>query len=237
MEDNYWWHVGLRKLTLSYIDRFGYKQRALRILDAGCGTGGMIKDCLDYAPYGLELSEEAINFCKLRGLDTIVRGSICDTPFKNSFFDIVISLDVLYHKWIDDDLKTLQEFYRIMKSGGVLVVNLPAYNFLLSRHDRAIYTRQRYTRVDLKGKIEYAGFRIERITYRNTILFPFAFIRRIIEKMCSENASKPTSGDLKPLPNPLNRLLVGIIYVENLLIKSGVNFPFGLSVFCIARKR
>ncbi len=235
IEDSYWWFVGLRRLVSYFIAQFDYKKRKLLILDAGCGTGGMLKNCMDYTSYGLDFSEDAIRFCKLKGLDNLVRGSVCDIPFKNNFFDIVISLDVLYHKGVNDDLETLKEFHRIMKKNGILVLNLPAYNFLLSKHDKAIHTRQRYTLKGLKEKVEDAGFRIKKITYRNTILFPLAFTIRIIERRFIEKETSVTSS-LKPLPNLLNRLLTGIIYVENLLIKSGVSFPFGLSVFCVAKK-
>ncbi|GAB4541208.1 MAG: class I SAM-dependent methyltransferase [Thermodesulfovibrionia bacterium] len=236
LEDTYWWYIGLRRLVSHFINQLNYKRKDLSILDAGCGTGGMLTYCKDYNSYGLDLSEDSIRFCKLRKLNNIIRGSVCDLPFKDNSFDIVISLDVLCHRWVDDDLETLRRFYEIMKKDGLLVLNLPAYNFLISKHDKAVYAKRRYTLKVLKERVEGAGFEVQRITYRNSILFPFALTKRIIERIFIEKETDVTS-DLKPLPNPLNRLLTGIIYVENLLIKSGINLPFGLSVFCVARKR
>lgn len=235
LEDDYWWYVGLRRLVLYFIDQYNHKEGNLRILDAGCGTGGMLRYLASYNSYGLDFSEEAIRFCKIRRLNNLVRGSVNDIPFKNNSFDILISLDVLYHKWVDDYLRVLRGFYDIMNDNGMLVLNLPAYNFLLSKHDKAIHTRRRYTVRGLKEDVKNAGFRIERITYRNSILFPSAFTKRIIEKIFIKEERKVTS-DLKPLPNIFNKLLTNILYLENLLIKSGVGFPFGLSVFCVARK-
>jgi len=113
---------------------------------------------------------------------------------------------------------------------------LPAYNFLRSRHDKAIHTRHRYTINDLTRKIEKAGFEIEMITYRNTILFPLVAVKRMIEKVFF--ISKETvQSDLKQLPDIINYLFTGILNLENRLINAGLKFPYGLSVFCLARKR
>jgi SAM-dependent methyltransferase len=235
IEENYWWYVGLRQLVLSFIDGIKEKRDNLIILDAGCGTGKTLDDCRAYKSYGMDFSEEAITYCKLRGLDKLVRGTICQVPVKKGSFDVVISLDVLYHKNIEDDVKALKELSRVTNKDGILVLNLPAYNFLRGRHDEAVHTKRRYTIKDLKIKLEESGFEIERITYRNTILFPIAVTKRIMEKFSpidSENARS----DLKPLPYWLNKIFTLLLLLENKLITSGINFPFGLSVFCVARK-
>lgn len=236
IEDDYWWYVGLRNLVLSSINKFNHKKENLKILDAGCGTGKILESYKVHRVYGIDFSEEAIKFCKLRNLNYLLRGSICDVPFKDNSFDIVFSLDVLYHINVKDDLKTLEELYRVIDKNGILLLNLPAYNFLRSRHDEAIHTKRRYTIKDLKEKVEKAGFRIERITYRNTILFPLAVIKRIIKKIFLTNTEKVES-DLKPLPGLFNKLFTGFLFLENILLVSGLNFPFGLSLYCIARKK
>jgi SAM-dependent methyltransferase len=235
IEDNYWWYVGLRKLVFSFIDKFSHKRNGLRILDAGCGTGGILERCNVYGAYGLEISEEAIKFCKLRKLNNLVRGSVCDVPFKNNSFDIVISLGVLYHKDVKNDLKTLEELYRVVDENGILLLTLPAYNFLRSRHDKAVHTRHRYTIKELKEKVKKAGFRIERITYQNTILFPLAVIIRVIGRIFFMNTGEVKS-DLRPLPGLFNKFLTSLLFLENRLIMSGLNFPFGLSLYCMAKK-
>ena len=236
IEENYWWYVGLRKLVISFIDGIKEKRDNLIILDAGCGTGKTLDDCRAYKIYGMDFSEEAIKYCKLRGLGKLVRGTICQVPVKNDSFDVVISLDVLYHKNIEDDVKALKELCRVMNNDGRLLLNLPAYNFLRSRHDEAVHTKRRYTVKSLKLKLEEAGFEIENITYRNTILFPIAVTKRIIEKIFPVDTENVES-DLKPLPNLLNKTFTLFLFFENKLILSGIKFPFGLSVYCVAIKR
>jgi SAM-dependent methyltransferase len=236
IEDTYWWYVGLRKLVLTFIDGINKRRENLKILDAGCGTGKTLDDCRSYNIYGMDFSGEAIMYCKLRGLDNLIIGSICNLPFKKDSFDIVISLDVLYHKNVENEVETLKGLYQVMNKGGWLLLNLPAYNFLRSTHDEAIHTKRRYTGKDLKEKLEEAGFKIERITYRNTILFPIAVTKRIIEKIFPID-SENVESDLKPLPNLVNKLFSHLLFFENKLITFGVNFPFGLSIYCVARKK
>jgi ubiquinone/menaquinone biosynthesis C-methylase UbiE len=235
IEDNYWWYVGLRQLVLSYME--GKDKRInLRILDAGCGTGGMSTALKAYKPYAIDYSEEAICYSKSRKIDNIARASVCCMPFKNGFFDIVISLDVLYHINVTDDVDTLKEINRVIDKEGVLLLHLPAYNFLRSRHDEAVQTKRRYTVKELKQKVETAGFEIEKITYRNVFLFPIAVIRRILEKLFLSN-EKHTESELKPLSPFTNDIFTRILLFENKLIKSGISFPFGLSIYCVARKK
>jgi SAM-dependent methyltransferase len=239
VEDDHWWYIGLRDIVFSSIDEFSHKKDNLRILDAGCGTGKNLEMCKDYNVYGIDFSEEAIKFCKLRKINNLVIGSICDVPFKKHLFDIVISLDVICNVETKDDLKALRELYRIMNNNGILVLNLGAYNFLRSKHDQAVHIKHRYTFKELKNKIEKAGCKIEIISYRNIFLFPVAILKRIVDKLIlvvSLNKRNVRS-DLKPVPSWLNKLFLGILSFENKIILSRLKFPFGLSIYCVARKR
>jgi SAM-dependent methyltransferase len=236
IEDSYWWYVGLRDLVFSSIDKFSHKMDGMRILDAGCGTGKFLDECKAYQAFGLDLSEVAIKFCKLRNITNLVRGSISEVPIKKNLFNIVVSLDVIYHMGVKNDLKTLKELYEVIGSNGILVLNVPAYNFLKSKHDIAVHTRRRYTIGKLKNDIEKAGFIIEIITYRNTLLFPIAVIKRMIDKFIFVNKGNIDS-DLRQSGSLFNKIFMRLLFLENKFIMSGMKLPFGLSVFCVARKK
>ena len=236
IEDDYWWYVGLRNLVLSSINSVYCNASGLTMLDAGCGTGKTLETLREQAIYGIDYSPYAIGFCKQRELNNVTRSSICSVPFKNNSFDVVISLDVLYHLGVDNDVAALRELCNAMKEGGIILLNLPAYNFLRSRHDDVIHTKRRYTIKVLKKKMEKAGFVVKKITYRNTFLSPVAFIKRLADKILASRSSIEES-DLRPLPAFLNKLLTQLLLFENRLILSGVTFPFGLSVFCVGKKR
>ncbi|MEW6380870.1 MAG: class I SAM-dependent methyltransferase [bacterium] len=255
LEEDYWWYRGLRDIVFRCLDRFisRYEQRHIstaRILDAGAGTGKLLAECREYHARGyhacgLEFSEHALPFLKARGLGSIVQASICRMPFHNRAFDAVTSLDVLYHAGVNSDREALVEIHRILKPGGLLILNLPAFEFLRSPHDLAVHTRRRYRAGDLRQKLQEHGFSIQVLTYRNALLFPAAVAARIIRRTLSPDGRSERSGqgrcriasDLRPLPSWLNRLLYGILTFENALLFRGLTFPFGLSVFCVAEKK
>lgn len=231
MANTHWWFAGLRELVIHFIGK--RQRRNLNILDAGCGVGHMLQYLATYGNgYGLEFSSEAIKFCQIRNLKNIVQASVDKIPLKGNFFDAVVCLDVLYHLGVRNDLEALLEFHRILKKDGLLVINVPAYNFLKSGHDVVAQTRYRYTKEELRRKVNHAGFKIIRITYRNSLLFPLALVIRIFTKLLSRSEHQ---SDLRALPPYLNKILYKILHLENRVIYR-MNLPVGLSVFCVAYK-
>jgi SAM-dependent methyltransferase len=234
-EEDYWWYVGLRALVLSQIAHFARGWKDLTLLDAGCGTGKLLETCREYRAYGLELSGEAFRFLHRRGLENAIQASVLQMPFADASFDVVASLDVLYHLASPGDVKGLQEMSRVLKPGGMLLMNLPAYEFLRSHHDVAIHTQQRYTRSRVRDMLSQAGLRVRTLTYRNTLLFPVAALVRLAQKLLRPRPALAQS-DLRPLPQFLNCALAVPLLIENRLIQMGLRLPFGLSVYCVAMK-
>lgn len=235
MEDTYWWYVGMRGIFLSLIDRHYQERRNLRILDAGCGTGGNLGHLRRYGQVtGIDISSEAIRFCRLRDRDDcgLVKSSLTSLPFHDEVFDLVTSFDVLCY--IDDDMLALHELSRVLKPGGRLIVNLPAYGLLHSEHDVAVHVERRYTKSQVAEMMEKAGLTVEKITYANTVLFPFEAAVRIARKWRAGSPRRAKS-DLRILPPIINRWLTRVLYLENKLLQK-VNLPFGLSVISVGRK-
>lgn len=235
LENIFWWHVGMRKICFALLEKFYNKNLdKLKILDAGCGTGIMLGHFADYGlPVGIDISKDALYFTHLRGYRRILCASVTDLPFANNSFDFISVLDVIYHLQVKDDSRALKEFHRVLKKESRIILRVPAYNFLKSKHDEAIHTRHRYTRDELKIKMEEAGFKVEKITYINTVLFPLMAMIRIMRRIVKSR--NPPNSDVKPLSRLFNRLFIIILTIEAKLLKN-IDFPFGLSIICIARK-
>lgn len=236
LEDDYWWFVGLRSLLLSYIDDRVRDISSLRILDAGCGTGKMLEECPRHEAWGLELAEEGILFARRRAPGRIVQGSVCSVPFRDGYFDVITCTDVLYHLGVENDEIALREFHRVLAPGGILLLHLPAFEAFRRGHDAAVHTRKRYLKEEVRSKLTNTGFDIVTVTYRNSFVLVVALLRQLCGRVISGRDGSGES-DLVPLPGPLNALLTGLLKVENGLIRAGLPFPFGLSVFGLARKR
>jgi len=234
LEGRYWWHVGLRRAVISFITKALNGRQSQKILDAGCGTGALLMELRNYHDkVGLDISPEALKFCQQRKLQKLVQGSIMQIPFQGNRFDLIASIDVIYHRAVDDDMVALKEFRRVLNDGGKLILHLPAFDFLQSSHDIAIHTRHRYTKGELKSKLESAGFKVDSITYRNFLLFPFLAIIRLWGKFKSQRGQ--LKSDLRELPQFVNTGLTIIMALEEHLMRR-VDLPFGLSIFCMARK-
>lgn len=227
LERGFWWFKGIRKILFTLLNKYE-RRNNLKILDAGCGTG-IISKVLENkgSVISLDISDEALEFCKKRGLNT-QKGTVESLPFEENSFDLITSIDVIYHKWVRSNNDALKEMNRVLKKDGTLVIQVAAYNFMYSNHDKAVMTQRRYTKKQLKELLEQNGFKVKKITYVNTILFPIALIKRLTEK-------KRETSEVKSISRRLNNAFTKTLYLEASLLKN-MNFPFGLSIIAIAKK-
>jgi len=234
-EDRYWWYLGLRRLALEGLLARLPADRPARVLDLGCGTGGMLAALLGALPHaslhGIDRHPLALRHAHARGAGTLVRGTADALPYPDASFDAVLALDLFYIREVEEQ-RALGEARRVLAPGGVLIVNLPAFELLRGEHDLAVHTRSRYTARDLGQKLRGAGFEVLRLTYWNAILFPLLLLRRRLRRPTAGAAPR---SDLAPLPGALNALFSGTLALERKLLAL-VNLPFGSSVFAVARK-
>jgi SAM-dependent methyltransferase len=232
-EERHWWYTGMRRVALAVLDSYLGERSALRILDAGCGTGGTTRELQRYGDVvGVDLAWEALQPARGRGLKYLARGSIEKLPFASASFDLVTSFEVIYHLGVGNDRCAFEEMRRVLKPGGLLLVRLPAHDWLRGAHDRLVHTRHRYDPAEVREKLSSAGFTIEQLTWANTVLFPPAVAKRVAERFSSESTEEP---DLWQPPAPVNAVLEQAIALEALAIPRRLPLPFGLSVLAVAR--
>lgn len=137
-EQKYWWYRALHELVLKIIQK-KFNHKKLKILDAGCGTGELLSKLQNFEyTEGVDYSEEAIFYCKQRGLTNV---SIQDLNLwkTDNRYNIIISLDVLYHTAIEDDLLIIDKFNSFLEKNGTIILNLPAFSFLKRNHDIIVF--------------------------------------------------------------------------------------------------
>src|SRR5581483_7335569 len=103
----------------------------------------------------------------LRGLQTV---DVSESGLPPRSADCVLAGDVLEH--VSDDLGLLKSLREALRPGALLVVTVPAYEFLWSGEDYVSEHVRRYTRGRLKRVLRSAGFELVRCGYFNTLLFP-----------------------------------------------------------------
>lgn len=231
-ENFYWWHVGRKQIIQSLLQEISLKNNS-RILDAGCGTGGNMKILARFGNViGIDNSPEAIKFCKKRCFENIQLKNIENTGFSDNSFDLIVALDILEH--LENDVEALKEFHRILKEDGYILISVPAYQFLWSEHDAAVHHKRRYSMKEINKCLLKANFQITKKTFAISFIAPAVFIYRIIQKIYSKS-KKQKNSDYVILPVLLNNFFIFLLRIEAFLLKY-MNFPFGISIMCIARK-
>src|SRR5689334_22229067 len=182
VEGYHWWYGGMRAITASMLDSVYLGRHDLHMLDAGCGSGGNLRFLQRYGSViGIDLAAEALALGRKSLQSDVARASVLAMPFADASFDLVTSFDVLYHRAVPDERAALSEVWRVLRPGGRLLLRLPAYQFLLRRHDREVHTRRRYTAGHVRALLQSSGMAIERCSYANTVLFPMAVAQQLAE--------------------------------------------------------
>ena len=230
LEESHWWYRGKRLLLETMLDRAAPRAPA-RMLDIGCGTGGVLRGLARQGfTVGVDRAEVALRFCREKGFTAVVLGSAFELPFARASFDVCTMMDVLEH--VDDEQALLAEARRVLRPGGALLVSVPAFAALWSQHDETLEHRRRYRKPELTAVVAKAGLRIEWSSYTNFFVFPPTLAWRLLRRFAGLAPGMRT--DLFPTPAPLNAALVGTYRAEAALLRR-LPLPFGVSVACVAR--
>lgn len=232
-----WWNRALRNIVLSYLKKYSKVKHGL-LLDVGFGTGFLLEKLKsDWKTFGIDNSKFAVAMAQQRGLKNIKLASADKIPFPANFFDAILVLDVLEH--IKNELPVLEEIRRVLKPGGIVVFNNPAYQFLWSYHDETAKHFRRYTTSEFSSKLQKSGFQILKLTYINFFLFPIALVHRLSARI---KKPKEKKSDVGIVPDIFQTIFYKIfsseIYILRFINKvcPSINFPWGLSVSCVATK-
>ncbi len=221
VEAELWWYRALHARLINALA--GVRGR---VLDAGCGTGGFLAALAqarpDLAVTGCEYDPYAASLARRKGCSVAV-GSVHDLPFEAQTFDAVVSADVLCHAGVEVS-PALAEMRRVLRPGGVLVVNMPAFMWLFSEHDRRVRNVLRVSAGEMTEMLREAGFGRLRVGYWNGFLLPLMILRR---KILAAQAG--AESDVVPVNKILNTAFLMLLRVESFL-----RMPAGGSVLAVA---
>jgi SAM-dependent methyltransferase len=224
-EDRMWWYRALHTRLCDALD--GIEGC---VLDAGCGTGGFLAALHKRRPelgrVGVEWAAVAAIRAREKSGAAVTRGSVNSLPFADNSFNAAVSADVLCHAAVEPGA-ALAELKRVLRPAGRLILNLPAYRWMLSAHDRQVHNARRFAAGDVGALLSQAGFQRVRVRYWNGLLLPLMIVQRKLL------ARGDAVSDVAPFPPWLDVTLHGVTKLER-------NFPFALpgggSVLAIAEK-
>ena len=230
-EKMHWWHRAKRNLIEQFITG-----RNLHILVAGVGGGMLCKELKrdGHRVVGMDISQISCEYVNKNIAVPVIRGDLeKPLPFPSRSFDMVIIADVLEH--MQSDTQLLAETFSCLRSEGVVIITAPAYAHMWSSWDIRLHHKRRYSRDSIKKVVTSAGFSVKKASYCNMLLYPFAYMYRVILRLPKGKDSERS--DFAVTPGRIVPGLFNLYYSAERSLLKMVDLPFGLSVFAIGVKR
>lgn len=225
-EDHFWilWRLNALKRNWQFLPKTG------NALEVGCGNG-LVMDQMDQLGYmtdGCDLNKLALDAIG-DGKGRVMLYNIYDRNKELlGKYSMVLLMDVIEH--IEDDVDFLKTSCEYLKPGGIVIVNVPAYNFLFSKYDEEVGHMRRYTKKELADAFDKAGIEPLSINYWGALLLPIALIRLIIIKYTARE--EIIKRGMKP-PGKLSHLfLKALMKIESILPFAP---PIGTSIIAIGK--
>jgi SAM-dependent methyltransferase len=237
LETTHWWFRGLHSVLIKTLGDLGLGDESL-VLDAGCGTGGLmalLSDNTDATVIGFDIAAEASQFWTARGLATTFRGSVNAIPLQTDSLDAVFCINVFECDEVEP-ATAYEELWRVAKPGGYLILSMPAHHWLGDKtHDAAVNGSRRFVRKELAAIVNSRPAEIKLMTHLFPFFLPVITAWRFINGIRPRAPEAEAHTDLSRLPNWINTSLFLLTQVERMLLKF-MGFPFGSSLLCVARK-
>jgi SAM-dependent methyltransferase len=231
LEGQHWWFCARRKIISAVIGRFAPNKKNLRLLEAGCGTGGNLQMLSKFGTLeAFELDDEARKIASAK-MPINIRSGILPNgiPYKPGEFDVVTAFDVIEH--VDQDVESLKRLGQQLAPDGRLFMTVPALPWLWSKHDETHHHFRRYTKASLDAALRKAGLEPVRVSYFNTLLFPLIAGLRLVRK---KFGISETADDAMPSAG-VNAVLKSIFGFESNFI-GRISMPIGVSLLAVAKR-
>lgn len=230
-EQDHWWFVGRRALFAREIARLGLARHA-RVLDLGTSTGTNLRLLRDEGfsrVTGLDASDEAIAWCRKKGLGLVLKGDITRLPFASASADLILATDVIEH--VEDDSAALREIARVLKPGAAVILSVPTFASLWGLQDDLAHHKRRYRKAGLEAQVRAAGLTVSRSFYFNYILFPAIFLARRVLRLL-----RPQIRSENEINSAAINSVLRAIFAVDVATAPALRLPFGVSAFVLAMK-
>lgn len=233
VEHAHWYYVGKREFVRRWIQRVRPPAKTDRLLDCGAGTGIFADEMRDRCDVTvMDTFAESLAMLRQRfPADRVITLENGEVSLADHSIEYVTALDVLEH--VPDDRAVVKGFARMVKSGGVAVVTVPASMALWSNWDVGLQHYRRYDRAQLIDLFPAADWHLEHANYTNVPVFPLVWLIRRWQRGRPAAAATTRAEDKVP-PAPINALLRWQ-FVR--LAMSRTPMPFGVSLVLVARRR
>jgi SAM-dependent methyltransferase len=229
LHQRHWWWRAREEAVLATLEQIVPPGGWSAILDVGCGDALLFDRLARFAPFVEGVESDGT----LLSAANPWRDRIHVRPFDATFdagrrYGLVLMLDVLEH--LPDPAAALGHAVRLLEPDGRLVINVPAFNLLWTRHDDYNRHLTRYRRASFRRLADAASMRIDAWRYLFHWTWPVKLAQRLAEQVMP-GASRPAQ-----VPPPMvNHALLTLCRAEQALL-GRVPVPFGTSLFVVGSR-
>jgi ubiquinone/menaquinone biosynthesis C-methylase UbiE len=236
LEQSYWWFVGVRAMVKQLLFLSLGNQRLGKVLDIGCGTGGLLDQLQAGSEelWGMDISEEALKYCSLRGHNRLVLGDALHAPFPPAYFDVITAIGLIEH--LEEDDLFLHEIRRLLKPNGIFIMLTSSFPYLWSMHDTANEHKRRYYLRQFNRKMNDIGFATIRLSHINFLLFPAIAPMLLLHRLIYGITSDHPERILPKTSRTVNLILTSFLRLESTLMRC-VRLPWGISMMGAFKRR
>ena len=246
LERSHWWYVATHELVEACVRKFVGEGKS--IFDAGCGTGGLLRTLSTVgAVRGCDASPLCVRLARKKATPKY-RANVYEHRvegihhFETNTFECITCIDVLYHRGVPNWRVALKDLMQILRPGGHLILQVPAFSMLHGSHDVAVQGERRFNRAEIELALQEFGFQIRLSTYRFSHLFPAVLARRLVSRIgtpagdCRSDFESILEGPaLGSLRDFAERMALFFARLENCMVLRGLCAPLGSSLFLVAR--
>lgn len=227
--DNHFIDVASRQHALSQCEKFVNSEYPV-ILEVGCSSGFMLRLLKEYNPgltIGADVVQDPLEKLALTLPGTpLMRFDLQRCPLPDSCIDAFVALNVLEH--IEDDQTALAQIYRILKPGGIAVLEVPAGPELFDNYDRALMHFRRYSMTSLKQKLLKVGFKIEYASHLGCFIYPAFWVVKRLNQLLRRAVKDDNQEVAKNIKQSGASKLLQLLTFLELKLGTKVSYPFGI---------
>jgi SAM-dependent methyltransferase len=238
LEANSFWFRARNRIIVRAFRKYLRQPARPRVLEIGCGTGFVLSALHAERRFdlvGCEQHAAGLVWARRRLPEVeFVQLDARNLPYRDAF-DAIGAFDVIEH--IPEDEEVMANVHRALRPNGLFIATVPQHAWLWSADDELSHHQRRYSRAELRAKLERNGFKLRFCSSFVFVLLPLMYLSRLRRKPTG-NAETPVEVDLGELtlPKVLDRMLGAAMRIDETLIATGISLPIGGSLLAVAER-
>lgn len=237
LERTHWWFLARTKILETQIQDLLTDTPHAKILNIGAATGASSQMLSKFGQVtSIEYEAECIAFVKDKISLDIEEGTILDLNYTENSFDLVCAFDVVEH--VAEDELALKEMQRVCKIAGHVMLTVPTFMSLWSKHDEVNHHVKRYRLNEIQQLVQ-PNLEPVFLSYFNTWLFlPIYLVRQFSNALPSMIKRSGSGSDFSLVKSALiNRFFYFLFVSENWFLRKKISLPVGVSALAIWKKK